>query len=358
MPMRHDPKRGDGCLRMVPLVRAGIVKPLLQAAARQGVPIERRLAEVGLAAYPWDEAERPIPLLAGLDLLRRVADRDGVEDLGCRVEGAESRAGLGRFGPPMFTARTPREVLQRAVAMASGLCSHQQILVRQTRAGPVVKFVFPRSFDPAGVHVSHQYSAMIVKAVLEAAAPGEQPFRRIVISPGKGTTDGLHAALGCEVLVCEGNTLSLQVDPDIFERPFPSVSETVAPFTWVPLDARAGFVAFCRELIDRALDTTTPTIGQLASAAGTSVRTLQRELALEGTTFRALLDDVRRARVLGALQESHRQLADIAGDLGYAEQTCLSRAVRRWTGTTPKRLRPAGQPPLGADRRPTPVTGR
>jgi AraC-like DNA-binding protein len=330
-------------MRIVPLVRAGALRPLLQAAAKAGVPVERRLDEAGIANYPWDDSERPIPLLSGLDVLRRVANGDGLRDLGCRVDPVETLAALGHFGQLLVNARTPREALRRAADVFSAFCTHQRLVVRETATGPVVALVFPRGFDPAGVHVAHQYSATIVKALIQAATPGKQPFRRVVISAGAGTTGSLQAALAdeVEVIVGAGNGLWLHVDPDVFDRPFPSVPRPSVPLLKMCLADQAGLVVACRAMIDQALDTRTPTIGQLALAAGLSVRTLQRELALEGTSFRALLDDVRRSRALGALQHSLCPLPDIAGDLGYAEQACLSRAVRRWTGTTPTRLRPA-----------------
>jgi AraC-like DNA-binding protein len=75
-------------------------------------------------------------------------------------------------------------------------------------------------------------------------------------------------------------------------------------------------------------------IESVAQAMSSSVRTLKRQLASEGTTFSAIVDDDRREQAL-ALLRSNASLKDIADRLGYANLANFSRAFQRWTGTTP-----------------------
>jgi len=76
-------------------------------------------------------------------------------------------------------------------------------------------------------------------------------------------------------------------------------------------------------------------------------RTLNRRLAVEGTTFQALLDDVRHQTACQLLAGSRLSLDDVAAALGYGGVTQFLRRFRQWTGVAPgawRRL--AGEPPV------------
>ncbi len=76
-----------------------------------------------------------------------------------------------------------------------------------------------------------------------------------------------------------------------------------------------------------------------AGAERFSVRQLQRRLAVIKQSFRGLVGEVRRERAIEQLRGTARPLADIAAEAGYAELRSFHRAVRRWTGSTPMRIR-------------------
>ncbi|WP_374255438.1 AraC family transcriptional regulator [Aquabacterium sp.] len=77
----------------------------------------------------------------------------------------------------------------------------------------------------------------------------------------------------------------------------------------------------------------------LAEVHHTSVRSLQRRLAEQGTTFQRLLDDTRRHLAEGHLKDAHLDVAEIALLMGYSEQSAFTRAFRSWTGATPAQWR-------------------
>jgi AraC-like DNA-binding protein len=68
-------------------------------------------------------------------------------------------------------------------------------------------------------------------------------------------------------------------------------------------------------------------------------KALQRRLASEGTTFAALVDAVRRGMARRYLRDTDMTLSHLARELGYAEQSVLSRSCRRWFGSSPAALR-------------------
>lgn len=72
-----------------------------------------------------------------------------------------------------------------------------------------------------------------------------------------------------------------------------------------------------------------------------SERSLRRRLAESGTTFAALLDEVRQHRVEQLLRSPGRGLAEIARAAGFTDERSLRRAVQRWFGTGPTGVRAA-----------------
>lgn len=74
---------------------------------------------------------------------------------------------------------------------------------------------------------------------------------------------------------------------------------------------------------------------RMAQLLGVSERTLQRRLADIGRSFSDVVEEFRREEASRLLATPGLDLADVAGRLGYAEQTSFTRAFRRWTGVTP-----------------------
>jgi AraC-like DNA-binding protein len=70
-----------------------------------------------------------------------------------------------------------------------------------------------------------------------------------------------------------------------------------------------------------------------------SERTLQRRLKNDGIAFHKLVDDVRYGLLDLYLTNPAYPLKEIATLLGFADQSSFTRAVQRWHGITPGKLR-------------------
>jgi AraC-like DNA-binding protein len=68
-------------------------------------------------------------------------------------------------------------------------------------------------------------------------------------------------------------------------------------------------------------------------------RTLQRRLAMQGAIFEQLLDSERKEMAKIYLSEPNLLLTQVAGMLGYSDQSTLNRSCRRWFNCTPKQFR-------------------
>jgi AraC-like DNA-binding protein len=76
----------------------------------------------------------------------------------------------------------------------------------------------------------------------------------------------------------------------------------------------------------------------VAGNLGMSERTLARRLSEEGTSFGAILNDLRRDLSEQHLKDPALSVNQIAWLLGYSMTTSLNHPFRRWTGTSPKTM--------------------
>ena len=80
-------------------------------------------------------------------------------------------------------------------------------------------------------------------------------------------------------------------------------------------------------------------IEDASEAANTSVRTLQRRLSAEQTTYSRVVDDTRAAMAGEWLETTDATIVEIAHQLGYKNQGDFTRAFRRWSGVSPSEFR-------------------
>ncbi len=87
------------------------------------------------------------------------------------------------------------------------------------------------------------------------------------------------------------------------------------------------------------------TIGRIADHLGFSSRTLQRHLADQGSSLRAIVEESRLeiARVL--LCKTDLTVQEIAARTGYSTPSGFARAFARWAGLPPRAYRRAGGRP-------------
>ncbi|HVU01122.1 MAG TPA: AraC family transcriptional regulator ligand-binding domain-containing protein [Polyangiaceae bacterium] len=94
-----------------------------------------------------------------------------------------------------------------------------------------------------------------------------------------------------------------------------------------------------RRLVRERLAKGAPEIADVAADLAMSMRTLSRRLEAEGTTFRDVVDDVRRELAITYVGGQNLGFSEVADRLGFSHVAAFHRAFRRWTGQTPLNYR-------------------
>lgn len=143
----------------------------------------------------------------------------------------------------------------------------------------------------------------------------------------------------------------LRVPQALLEREVAGVNDTLRRLALAFLAEQApapGLVPASTELVTRvraivegSLGTRNLDIAAVARQLALHPRTLQRRLESRGTSFGAIVDDARRETAHRLLTTTDLSLGQVSGMVGFAEQSALSRAARRWWGRSPRAVRAA-----------------
>lgn len=165
------------------------------------------------------------------------------------------------------------------------------------------------------------------------------------------TLDAAHAAKLAELwrlpgsdVRCGQRTNRLAATHEVLDMPSPLADANTA----------RRLEQQCRDLLERRLSRVgvagqvrsrllhnpgeLPTMQAIADELHIDPRTLRRHLAAEGTSYRTLLDGVRRQLAVELLQQD-LSMEEIARHLGYAETANFTHAFKRWEGTAPSYFR-------------------
>lgn len=167
--------------------------------------------------------------------------------------------------------------------------------------------------------------------------------RRIELTRRKRDVGLLRDWFGCEITFDAPADL-IAFDEAALALPFvthdPAWSESLLPGLGTIVSSRAKRTVAdeLRAALGRHLGER-PSVDKVAKTLGMSGRTLQRRLGEIGTTYQAVLDDVRRRSARRLLGETDLDSAAVAFLLGFEELNSFTRAFHAWEGTTPLRWR-------------------
>lgn len=141
----------------------------------------------------------------------------------------------------------------------------------------------------------------------------------------------VHGGQACNALVLTPQQLSQPI-----EQQDPNLHRLLVQYLdQVHLQSASDLVDQVQRLVLRLLPTQQCRLPLIAEQLGLHERALQRQLAELGQRFDALVEGIRRDRADFYLAERDLPMSQVAGMLGYSEQSVFNRACRRWFGLTP-----------------------
>jgi AraC-like DNA-binding protein len=303
-----------------------------------------RLRAEGIDADGWierfalpPEVEREATIVAPVDTLARFYDEAAIAlrepDLGLSLATAIPRGAYGLFEFGVRAESTLRGALER-LCKTMALFNRVAQLDWSVMGDSVrVEMAVPGRAHAMGRHANEFFVALLVSWA-RALVDGDVVIDRVWFCHARPSSIDAHArVLGCASLEFDasGNGFSFPA------RGLDASLREADPALRAAIDARAkaelpsaGAPTLLFEL-RRVLASTTGEVSvrTIAKRLGHSPRSLQRHLGASGTSFRQVLDEVRRDRVR-ELQREGVTTEEIAARLGYRDLGAFRRALRRW----------------------------
>ena len=181
--------------------------------------------------------------------------------------------------------------------------------------------------------------AMCRKLVGNDFKPVELLLTREYRAPGR-----LEAFAGCEMQYNQSENAVLfdavQAEKELYtgNAALAQTNEHVAA-EYLKRIARDDVVGSVRSTLTKLLPTGEINEEIVSQSLNMNLRTLQRKLKDEGTSFRDILNTTREEIALDYIRNSNLSLTEIGYLLGFADQANFTRAFRRWTEMSPSAYR-------------------
>jgi AraC-like DNA-binding protein len=334
-------------------IRSQLIPYASAVLAEAGKPIQPILKRFGLT-WPIAGAEIELPIDRHHELLDELAELSGDPIFALRL--AQTRR-VGTHGLLEYIWRSAPNIesaLQELVKHGHLLDENSEFVwKRLPHSGLFGHRVRSHRFGLG----RHSNEFFVATGLTEISKLTGSPVsaRRVLFEHARGAPDVDYAAvLGAERVEWDAGMTGFELAEDVLVRPMmtadPALLDTLRRHVSGPLDRRAlavgestavatERVANIADALRDHLDGTMPSLVELAAKLGTSARSLQRLLAEEGTTLRALIERVRMEEAERRLVDGKEDQATISSALGFSSQSSFARAFRRWSGDSPQSFR-------------------
>lgn len=329
---------------MTALIRTTSFIGLPQLVEQLGGDIDQLLRRFQIDPRALEDDEARVPLRSLVDILECAANELGCPDLGLRMAEYQD---LQVLGPVALIARNSATVGQALEEVSRFIGYHSPgidvQLERADRDAPrlVIEIRLP---GPARRRQMQELALGVGYNTMKLLC-GSQFGARSVLLTGAGSLPparyrryfktAAYFSQECNALVLSEEQLEMRV-----QQQDPQLHRVLLDYLR-PFDAQTpeGLVRQVENLVLRTLPTQRCRIALIAEQLGLHERVLQRRLAELGTGFEELLEQARRSCAERYLAERHMPMSQVAGLLGYSEQSVFNRACRRWFNDTPRAVR-------------------
>jgi AraC-like DNA-binding protein len=268
----------------------------------------------------------------------------GARDLGLRI-GADA-APHHQNVATMAALASPNlgEALKRQARYKRLVCP-EQIVITVTRGEARLRYEWLLAEEGPPATLIDGIFAGVLRLARQGTGKPIAP-RRIELARRRAHEAMLERHFGCDVRFDAAVDLFV-FDANALAEPFVThnaqVLEVIVPGLEAALRDDAGrrrsLADDVRSTLSQRISGERPAVEKVAKALGMSGRTLQRRLEELGTSYQALLDDVRRSSARRLLAKTDLDTSEVAFLLGFEELNSFTRAFHAWEGTTPARWR-------------------
>jgi len=323
---------------------ATIAQIIWRLIEQHGLDPEPLFREAGVSAQSIRDPHARLDLPKGQALLRTAASRIADPAFGLKAGECWHPSNLGALGYAWLASSTLRSALGRLARYWRIINTRVAAALEETPEDVTFVHRPPLAEEPVE-RVRGNVTLAVLLAMCRTNFGRELKPRRVAFRHAAPADCGPYRALfDCPIeFGSDANRFALgRTDADAplptSNRQLAAVHDRILAEALARLDERDVAARARAALLERLSSGALSERG-LANDLHMSRRSLQRRLAQVDATYQSLLDDTRRDLALRYIEDPAKSITDITFLLGYSQQSALTRAFRRWTGTSPSAYR-------------------
>lgn len=328
-------------MRPIAMTRSTVLGPVYAAAHQVNVPVERIARKQRLPFWDIDDPDSWVPTNAVVMLAADIRKLVGPNDFGQFLDAATGMSALGPLGDIILRSRTLADALRqylnhycefRPYAQVGAAWRNDELWIRRGTASWVTEHR----------EILQLYALAEISKLVGLVANDEWTPTRITLDchaeamlramPHLAAADVSFDPEFCGIAI-PAHLLSLPI-----RTPRSGAAEPTSPNWSSPPKSLADCV---RAVISTHLSEGYPVIEDVAESIGLNVRTMQRRLLGERTSYKDLVDQYRYEAAKRLMEESELSCINVALELGYNDAGSFTRAFQRWAGVSPQQYRHA-----------------
>ncbi|EED31139.1 helix-turn-helix- domain containing protein, AraC type [gamma proteobacterium NOR5-3] len=329
----------------IAVARIAHITPFMDVLEHIGSPVYRDLDRWSLPKVMAQHPDRYIPAAPVIACFRSIARREGIEDLGFH---ASTHWSLSNLNADVLAQIRCWPTLYSRLQQFARLCRIEEpdLRLQLLPEGPNVRVTLELDtpvFD--GLEYSNWLQIRSMLDLIRDAAGRNFDPQEITMRGAYIPSSEAHNAYAKTQLLTAHEHTSILVPKTLLSRACASMSTSAATAPSDSCDERLGTVcdanlaARLKLTLPSYLGDGYPAIEKAAAIAHTSVRSLQRELSLLGTSYTSLIQQIRFEEAVKLLDNPAEKIINIALELGYEDASHFARAFKRVAGTSPREYR-------------------
>jgi len=345
-PVMTGSKVGAGGAGISPLVLASAATGIVDFIDLFGGDIDRIFGNAGIAPGMAGSPTLKLQLSSFCKLFEEASRRTGHDNFGLWFGNQFRPSDLGLWGYAAISAPTLGSALENLVGLFPYHQASSLLRLAQDDTGLLRLEYQIQSPEIVERRQDAELSlGMFMNVIREGCGAGWKPEEVHFEHPRPLDGKEHESAFGAPVYFSQP-TNALLFRPDILDRPMPRRDLTLMVMMQTCLeqlsrqpDGEASLFDQILTAIRTKLPQGYPALEQVAEALRLTPATVKREIAQRGFAFKDLVETTRRDLALMYLKQRQLPLSEIAFLIGYSELSAFSRAVRRWTGESPRAVR-------------------
>jgi AraC-like DNA-binding protein len=323
-----------------PSVLSSWTRTIVDALDAAGIAAEEVVREAGVDPQAFGDPNARVPVVAMARLWRIAAERVGDPAFGLKVSKYVRQTTFHALGLSLFASDTLADAMERLVRFNRVVSDVATLELMHAEGRAELQVVLQPNYRGSGGKEAMDAVLSLLTRALRALAGRDFPLESVALRrPAPEDRGPYESFFRCPVCF-ESPVDALVFDAKVLAERLPTGNPELARFSDAAVREYLARIAG-GTIADRARAAIAEGLGKELSPAsvakrlGFSLRSLQRTLAEEGTSYEALLREIREAMAKTLLKERRHSISEIAFLLGYENLGAFARAFKRWTGVSP-----------------------